>query len=155
MNLTAYLWAVKQQQMHLLPHCKFQQPQTSLCVASTPKSPPVRSKRFISLGQSGGRVDEITAIPNCFKGSKHTPKSVTMMRAPLQPIGCPNDTPPPCTFSLSYNEHSYFLLTKQEMRSVPYCISYNYLTWRDQIMTHRVNIEQPLICKSHNLHKWI
>nr|AFK41731.1 unknown [Medicago truncatula] len=30
-----------------------------------------------------------------------TPKSVTRIRAPLQPRGWPNDTAPPCTFTFA------------------------------------------------------
>ena len=32
---------------------------------------------------------------------KYTPKSVTKIRAPLQPRGCPKDTAPPCTLTFS------------------------------------------------------
>ena len=34
-------------------------------------------------------------------GKESTPKSVTKIRAPLQPRGCPRDTAPPCTLTLS------------------------------------------------------
>lgn len=54
-----------------------------------------------TLDQPRGKLYKIMAMPNDLKCIKRTPKSVTRILAPLQPIGCPNDTPPPCTFSLS------------------------------------------------------
>lgn len=72
-----------------------------------------------------------------------TPKSVTKIRAPLQPRGCPKDTAPPCTFTLS--------CTWRSERNLEQWWDNNYKEERNWIERYGIaHIEWLAKCKSYS-----
>ena len=96
-----------QGQMLLHLHCRLQQHHTSHLSVSKPATDEL-CKSNVHRNHKN-KYPVINNIVNILLGnlvniwwSHITPNNVTKIRAPLQPIGWPNETAPPCTLTLSY-----------------------------------------------------
>lgn len=56
---------------------------------------------FMNTRQDHIRTLEVTIVEFKTPNVARTPRSVTNIRAPLHPRGCPKDTAPPCTLTFS------------------------------------------------------
>ena len=67
-----------------------------------------RSARpYDKVGERAQHIDAKVAIQKILQNKEaichsYTPNSVTKIRAPLHPRGCPKDTAPPCTLTFSW-----------------------------------------------------
>lgn len=89
-------------------------------------------------------------VQNRIKFEKnHTPTRVTMMRAPLQPIGWPKETAPPFTFNFSWKikHKSVNTLQCKKMQIYPFIMLNCY------VCTYRRDAKKSLIGQSDNLTK--
>ena len=99
--------AQQQGQMHLLHHYKHQQ--LHICHVSV-VGPSRTQYPWVRKSKQQAPWDEQKVPDSCYsrtcseeigRQAYNTPKSVTIIRAPLHPRGCPKETAPPCTLILS------------------------------------------------------